>query len=673
MRTNKNLIVGAGLAAVVLLCVGATVVTRYRGDFYGSLFTDSNGYVSFTLEAATNAKVVSGYGRLVVSAPGGMELRYGSYIGDGIGLTNVPGGSVTGKLTNTVALASNLVAGITVNAFNGWAITNINATNIVGVVSNNFEIQASNIVVGVVLNPADGSALTNLTATNIVGVLTNTVALASNVLSGVALNPANAAALTNLTATNIVGVLTNTVALASNVLSGVTLNGANAANLTNIPYSGIVARGAVLTNGFAAVAALSNNVTLTGNVTNTVLTASRLVLSDANLALKSAAASGAVSVNADGSATTLNQVQALGSGALVTNGYAAVLSLSNTVTVAANLTNTVLTASRIVLSDANLALKSAAGSGAVPVNADGSASTFNQVQALGSGKVVTNGYAAALSLSNNVTVDAAITPKAGIINQGAASFASVTVTTNTQLYNVAGTNQLVTLPSCAASLPWQIFRFSSTNGYGSFILTNATGSQTIRDGASLSLKQIGIGEISVYHDGAHWWLGSKARTIFPNAQFSCSTNIPLTSANVAYPVTFDTVDFNNSQGIALLAGTNGMLSKMWITNSGHYEFAPSLVATYGGNGHNVRFWFRSSNTNVPASCSLSKGQNGDAQLLTVVFTVDVTEPTGYEIWASSDATGDSLLAGAAGGTGVNAFPAMPSVICPVKRISDPWP
>lgn len=76
----------------------------------------------------------------------------------------------------------------------------------------------------------------------------------------------------------------------------------------------------------------------------------------------------------------------------------------NTLSAATSITNGGLTAFRLVLSDANKALVSAAGSGAVPVNADGSASTFAQVQALSGDKIVTNNYAAALTLVGPVTV-----------------------------------------------------------------------------------------------------------------------------------------------------------------------------------------------------------------------------------------------------------------------------
>lgn len=242
-----------------------------------------------------------------------------------------------------------------------------------------------------------------------------------------------------------------------------------------------------------------------------------------------------------------------------------------------------------------------------------------------------------------------------------------TCTTNLQAYLCNGTNQVITLPN-AANVPNIVYRFASTNGWGSFILTNATGAQTIRDGVSLSHKQIGITPLNVMSDGEAWWFVSKDQAVNPNAQFSCSTNIPLTLANTAYPVTFNSVDFDNSQGIALKAGTNGLLSKMWVTNSGQYEFTPSVVMSFGGNNY-VRYWFRSNDTNIPNSCTPVRGQNNTVRVVTVPFLVSVTQPTAFEIWAQSDSTTESLLAQAASGN----YPAAPCIICPVKRISDLWP
>lgn len=244
-----------------------------------------------------------------------------------------------------------------------------------------------------------------------------------------------------------------------------------------------------------------------------------------------------------------------------------------------------------------------------------------------------------------------------------------TCTTNLQVYLCNGTNQIVTLPN-AAYVPNVVYRFAMTNGYARVIITNATGAQTIRDGTSLSFTQIGIGSPSFFSDGAHWWPAARTRVIMPNAQFSCSTNIPLTSANTAYPVTFNSTDFNNSQGIALALGTNGThFSKMWITNSGQYEFTPSIVIGMGNVSHTVRYWFRSNDTNIPASTTPTKVAGNDVVVVTVPFVVNITTPTAIEIWAESDGVNDALTAGAASGN----YPAAPSVICPVKRISDTWP
>ncbi len=87
------------------------------------------------------------------------------------------------------------------------------------------------------------------------------------------------------------------------------------------------------------------------------------------------------------------------SGTIVTqnNSFAVVLSNAWKMDAAHALSLSNLTASRIVLSGVDNGLASAAASGSVQVNADGSATTFAQVNALAPGFVVTNG-------NNNVTV-----------------------------------------------------------------------------------------------------------------------------------------------------------------------------------------------------------------------------------------------------------------------------
>lgn len=64
-----------------------------------------------------------------------------------------------------------------------------------------------------------------------------------------------------------------------------------------------------------------------------------------------------------------------------------------------------LTASRAVLTDGSKNLISAAASGAIPINADGSATTFTQVNALAPGNVLTNGESQSTTFSNQLRVD----------------------------------------------------------------------------------------------------------------------------------------------------------------------------------------------------------------------------------------------------------------------------
>lgn len=79
-----------------------------------------------------------------------------------------------------------------------------------------------------------------------------------------------------------------------------------------------------------------------------------------------------------------------------------------------------LTASRMLFGDAGKTVTSAAASGAVPINADGTASTFAQINTLAPGNVVTQGFSLTLTLSNNATVDAAhtLTANGGIVASG---------------------------------------------------------------------------------------------------------------------------------------------------------------------------------------------------------------------------------------------------------------
>jgi hypothetical protein len=88
------------------------------------------------------------------------------------------------------------------------------------------------------------------------------------------------------------------------------------------------------------------------------------------------------------------------------NYFAAKVNVSGAVN-ATGYTNSGLTASRLILTDANKAQTSAATSGAVPVDADGSATTSAQVNTLFPSAVLTNNHANAITISNTVTIDAA--------------------------------------------------------------------------------------------------------------------------------------------------------------------------------------------------------------------------------------------------------------------------
>lgn len=275
------------------------------------------------------------------------------------------------------------------------------------------------------------------------------------------------------------------------------------------------------------------------------------------------------------------------------------------------------------------------------------------------GRVDTNG---------NMSVVGTITPTNGIINQVSNSFiANLTIVTNNpQLYCLSGTNQLITLPDCTKIPTGQIYRFSSTNGYGSVVITNATGAQTIRDGTSLDYKVSGVFSVAFFSDGTVWWIASKAKTIWPNASWSTSTNVPMAVTGSNY-ITFDTLETSNAQGISL---TNGY--QIYIRDAGQYLLTISLVTQVGHNGDTNRVWLQQSAQNVPRTRSDVKiAQTTGQQMMTVNFIVPVvTNLTWFGLCCRSTDTGSQFVTGA----GADAtMPAMPSAIVTVNKISDTFP
>lgn len=156
-------------------------------------------------------------------------------------------------------------------------------------------------------------------------------------------------------------------------------------NFTSIPMTAIVQPGVILTNGGTMAIIYSNTFGLDAAhaLTLSNLTTGHVLQVGANSTISSVS-SGAVPIDGDGTATTFAQVQALAPGVILTNGGTTAFTYSNNarIDIAHTLSLSNLTASRIVLSAADNTLVSAAASGAVPVDADGSATTAAQIAAL---------------------------------------------------------------------------------------------------------------------------------------------------------------------------------------------------------------------------------------------------------------------------------------------------
>jgi hypothetical protein len=274
-------------------------------------------------------------------------------------------------------------------------------------------------------------------------------------------------------------------------------------------------------NYFGGNTRFNGTVRVTGNITNDTLTASRIVVTDANKALASAATTGPVL--GTGAAAAFSDLQGLAPGVIHTNGLSVAGSFSNAVTFwqngvsttiasnridagTINLTSgsdglvtigtsagankitlsgtagnagfggtiyeTNLTASRVILTDANKGHASAAASGAVPINADGSATTFAQIQTLAAGQILTNGTATALSFNGNSVTNVKLgsivsvtntygsqsidfgIPEATTNASGGITFAAALVGFNPTNYNYAvrhiranGANRTITVPT----------------------------------------------------------------------------------------------------------------------------------------------------------------------------------------------------------------------------------
>lgn len=183
------------------------------------------------------------------------------------------------------------------------------------------------------------------------------------------------------------------------------ISDAGTAAYSNATAFALAQNGTIVTqnNSFALV--LSNTVKLdaASALSLSNATASRIAIFGADKTVGSATASGAVPIDADGTATTSAQVNALFPSQLLSNGMANATLVTPTLgnATVSSLTNSGLTASRIAMTDANKALSSAAASGAVPIDADGSAATAVQIKDLFPGILLTNNNVNAFVLFTN--------------------------------------------------------------------------------------------------------------------------------------------------------------------------------------------------------------------------------------------------------------------------------
>lgn len=282
--------------------------------------------------------------------------------------------------------------------------------------------------------------------------------------------------------------------------------------------------------------------------------------------------------------------------------------------------------------------------------------------------IISYGTGTSNYIGGDLFTSGTVSPTNGLVLQMKPSFyTNFTCLTNIQYYCCNGTNQLITLPN-AANVPGIVFRFGVTNGYAKVIITNANGAQTIRDGTSLSFTQVGIGNPAFISDGAAWWPAARTKVVFPNACWSLTTNLLLT-ADVITNVPFNQLEFNNSQGIALVAP-----GQFYITNSGQYMLTFSAVINGGGNNTSISLWMRQSGVDVPRSRTRQVFTSATAQqCMTVNYIFNVaTNNTYFELYAASHDTGAGIISEAANPTTYTA-PVQPGVIFTINKISETFP
>ncbi len=252
---------------------------------------------------------------------------------------------------------------------------------------------------------ADGSAATFAQIASLGNFLTNNETLPTVFSNTVATDATHQLIASNLTTSRVLLSRTDNGITNASASGAVSIN----ADGTATTFAQVVALGPFLTNNETVATVFSNTVAVDAahQFIASNLTTGRVLMGRTDSGITNVSASGAVPVDADGTATTFAQIAGLGN--FLTNNETIATVFSNTVATDAahQLIASNLTTGRVLVGRGDSGITNSAASGAVPIDADGSATTFAQVQALANGVIVTNGGVTAYTYSNNFRVDAA--------------------------------------------------------------------------------------------------------------------------------------------------------------------------------------------------------------------------------------------------------------------------
>lgn len=152
---------------------------------------------------------------------------------------------------------------------------------------------------------------------------------------------------------------------------------------------------------------------------------------------------------------------------------------------------------------------------------------------------------------------------------------------------------------------------------------------------------------------------------FPYGAFQDNTTQTATSANVAYPITFNTTDYSNGVKIG------DTTSKIVIENAGLYnfQFSAQLDKTSGASA-SVWIWPRINGVNVPDSASKVAIQGTTAESVPAWnFVLPMNAGDYFELVWLTDDNKVVLRHEAAFGVAPNNVPEIPSVILTATFVS----